>query len=92
MAFKMNKKNVNFGEGTGSSPNKFSPNVNSKMLRMQADAMDRMRRPLLDALGQNDQSDNVATLNDGSNMGDMVGDLFTQENLCLLYTSPSPRD
>jgi len=81
MAFKMNKNNVNFGEGTGSSPNKFSPNVNSKMLRMQADAMDRMRRPLLDALGQNDQSDNVATPNDGSNMGDMVGDLFTQENL-----------
>tara|TARA_R100001510_G_C7593274_1_gene162286 strand:- start:234 stop:512 length:279 start_codon:yes stop_codon:yes gene_type:complete len=24
MAFKMNKNNVNFGEGTGSSPNKFS--------------------------------------------------------------------
>ena len=23
MAFKMNKKNVNFGEGTGSSPKKF---------------------------------------------------------------------
>ena len=24
MAFKMNKNNVNFGEGTGSSPNKFA--------------------------------------------------------------------
>ena len=53
MAFKMNKKNVNFGEGTGSSPNKFSFF----------------------------SGDNVANPNDGSSMGNMVGNLFTQENL-----------
>ena len=55
MAFKMNKNNVNFGEGTGSSPNKFSNmgafgGFNAEQLRMQADAMDRMRKPLVDKM------------------------------------------
>jgi len=50
MAFKMNKKNFNFGEGTGSSPNKFS---------------------FL-------SGDNVATPNDGSNMGNMIGNLLAK--------------
>tara|TARA_R100001509_G_scaffold162576_1_gene134549 strand:- start:587 stop:949 length:363 start_codon:yes stop_codon:yes gene_type:complete len=50
MAFKMNKNNVNFGEGTGSSPKKF---------------------------GGFFSSDNVATPNDGSNMGNMIGNLLS---------------
>jgi len=54
MAFKMNKNNVNFGEGTGSSPIKFGMGAfggfNAEQLRMQADAMDRMRQPLVDKM------------------------------------------
>mgnify|MGYP003144005555 FL=1 len=50
----MNKSVFNFGEGTGSSPNKFGMGglggYNSEQLRMMADANDRMRKPFLDAV------------------------------------------
>ena len=54
MAFKMNKNNVNFGEGTGSSPQK---NLSSFF-----------------------GGDNVATPNDGSNMGNMIGNLLAKSS------------
>jgi len=54
MAFKMNKSVFNFGEGTGSSPNKFQMGglggFNSEQLRMIADASDKMRKPLVDKM------------------------------------------
>ena len=73
MAFKMNKSVFNFGEGTGSSPNKFisAMGMNAKMLRMQADAMDSMRKPLVDKMKEQTQAEgSVVTDPQAQNAGD----------------------
>ena len=65
MAFKMNKKNVSFGEGTGSSPKKFigaamgmfgigggSYGHNQKMMEMQKNRLDKQYQQMSDKIGE----------------------------------------
>tara|TARA_Y100001972_G_scaffold8863_1_gene9356 strand:+ start:511 stop:957 length:447 start_codon:yes stop_codon:yes gene_type:complete len=62
MAFKMNKKNVNFGEGTGSSPKKFigaamgmfggSFGQNQKIMDMQKRSLDKRYQQMSDKIGE----------------------------------------
>ena len=62
MAFKMNKKNVSFGEGTGSSPKKFigagmgmfggSFGQNQKMMDMQKKSLDKQYEMMADKMGE----------------------------------------
>jgi hypothetical protein len=65
MAFKMNKKNVSFGEGTGSSPKKFGGMIgamggmfggsfgqNQKIMDMQKRGLDKMYQQMSDKIGE----------------------------------------
>ena len=62
MAFKMNKKNVNFGEGTGSSPKKFigaamgrfggAFGQNQKMMDMQKNRLDKRYQLMSEKMGE----------------------------------------
>ena len=57
MAFKMNKKNVRFGEGTGSSPKKFIGGLmgfgqNQKIMDMQKEGLDKTYQQMSEKIGE----------------------------------------
>ena len=90
MAFKMNKKNVNFGEGTGSSPKKFGGMIGAMGgvfggSRLPKGLLDKQYKKMSEKYGEEKAGKNMKTMYGyeptptAGAQGTMVGDLGTQD-------------